>query len=43
MWTKIFWIDTADRAIRTFAQALLATITVGDAVYHVDYDSGGGA
>lgn len=40
MWTKIFWIDAADRAIRTFAQALLATITVGDAVYHVDWAAG---
>lgn len=40
MWTKIFWIDAADRALRTFAQALLATITVGDAIYHVDWTAG---
>ena len=37
MWTRIFWIDAADRAARTFAQALLATITIGDAVYSVDW------
>ncbi|MDO4630886.1 MAG: holin [Corynebacterium sp.] len=40
MWTKIFWLDTADRAIRTFAQALLATVTVGDAIYQVDWQAG---
>lgn len=40
MWSKIFWIDAADRALRTFAQALLATITVGDAIYHVDWTAG---
>ena len=26
--------------LRTFAQALLATITVGDAIYHVDWTAG---
>lgn len=40
MWTRIFWIDAADRAARTFAQALLATITIGDAVYSVDWQAG---
>ena len=40
MWTRIFWIDAADRAARTFAQALLATITIGDAVYSVDWHAG---
>jgi len=40
MWTRIFWIDAADRAARTFAQALLATITIGDAVYSVDWKAG---
>lgn len=40
MWTKIFWMDALDRAIRTFAQALLATVTVGDAIYHVDWQAG---
>jgi len=42
MWTRIFWIDAADRAARTFAQALLATITIGDAVYSVDWKAGRG-
>ena len=29
MWTKTFWIDTAERAIKTFAQAVVAGLTAG--------------
>lgn len=29
MWTAEFWIDAAERAVKTFAQALLAVLTVG--------------
>ena len=29
MRTKAFWIDAAERAVRTFAQALVAAITAG--------------
>ncbi|MDG4862262.1 holin [Streptomyces sp. T-3] len=29
MWTAAFWKDTAERAIRTFAQALAAVLTAG--------------
>ena len=29
MWTKAFWIKAAERALRTFAQALLGALTAG--------------
>lgn len=29
MWTKQFWVDSAERAIRTFAQALIAVLGAG--------------
>ena len=29
MRTKTFWVDAAERAIRTFAQALIGAITAG--------------
>lgn len=27
--SKAFWVDTADRAVSTFAQAVVATLTAG--------------
>lgn len=42
MWTKVFWLDTLDRSIRTFAQALLSTLTVGTAIYELDWTAGMG-
>lgn len=29
MFTKIFWKDTAERAVKTFAQSLAAVLTAG--------------
>lgn len=29
MWTRTFWIRAAERALRTFAQALLGALTAG--------------
>lgn len=37
MWSIEFWTDTAERAIRTFAQALLAIVTVGSALTDIDW------
>lgn len=34
MFTKVFWLNTAERAIKTFAQALLL-VFVGDSAYNV--------
>lgn len=34
MFSKIFWLGTAERAIKTFAQALLL-VFVGDSAYNV--------
>lgn len=37
MQTKAFWLDTAERAVKTFAQALLAVLVVGVPVWDVDW------
>lgn len=29
MWTRKFWLDAAERAVKTFAQTLAATAAVG--------------
>lgn len=39
MRTKAFWIDTLERAVKTFAQALLAVLVVGVPVWDVDWVS----
>ena len=37
MFSAVFWKDSADRAIRTFAQALVALLTVGQAITSLDW------
>ncbi|MBF6138133.1 holin [Nocardia otitidiscaviarum] len=37
MWTQQFWEDIAERAIKTFAQALLALVTVGSLLTDIDW------
>ncbi|WP_052280792.1 holin [Nocardia vulneris] len=39
MRTAKFWTDTAERAGKTFAQALLASMTVGVAITDIDWAS----
>jgi hypothetical protein len=29
MWTKVFWMDTGERALKTFAQTLLVFLSAG--------------
>jgi len=40
MFTVTFVKDAAERAVKTFAQALLATITVGEAITSIDWGQG---
>lgn len=35
--SKKFWIDAVERAIKTFAQALLATLTVGVSISDITW------
>lgn len=42
MWTASFWKDAGERAIKTFAQALLATMTVGTSIVEIDWAQGAG-
>ncbi|APT92684.1 holin [Corynebacterium phocae] len=37
MRTKNFWLDTLERAVKTFAQALIAVIAVGTPIYEIDW------
>lgn len=37
MMTKSFWIDAAERAVKTFAQTVVALLTAGRAVWEVDW------
>lgn len=37
MQTKQFWFDTAERAIKTFAQSLLAVLVVGVPIWEIDW------
>lgn len=42
MFTLFFWKDAGERAIKTFAQALLATMTVGTSIVEIDWGQGAG-
>ncbi|MDK8451005.1 holin [Corynebacterium mastitidis] len=35
MRTRSFWIDTAERAVKTLAQALIAVLAVGTPIYEI--------
>lgn len=37
MKSKKFWIDTTERAVKTFAQAILAVFTAGVTIISVDW------
>ncbi|MBV7302942.1 holin [Corynebacterium sp. TAE3-ERU2] len=37
MFTKVFWMDATERAIKTFAQALIATLAVGTPILELDW------
>lgn len=37
MFTKTFGLDALERAVKTFAQALLALVTVGAAITSIDW------
>lgn len=40
MFTVAFAKDAFERALKTFAQALLATVTVGEAITSIDWGQG---
>lgn len=40
MYTKAFWLDVAERAVKTFAQALLATVAVGTPIFDLAWTQG---
>lgn len=42
MFTVGFWKDAAERAIKTFAQALVAAIAVGTPIMELDFAQGAG-
>lgn len=37
MFTKTFWKDTVERAVKTFAQSLVASLAVGTGLLDVDW------
>jgi len=37
MFTKAFWAGTFERALKTFAQSLVAALSVGTGLLHVDW------
>jgi hypothetical protein len=40
IWTKQFWKGAAERAIKTFAQALGAILIVGTPIFEIDFGQG---
>lgn len=40
MWAVDFWKDVAERAIKTFAQALISVLTVGTPIMQLDWVDG---
>lgn len=40
MFTTTFWLDTVERAVKTFAQALIATIAVGTPIFDLAWGEG---
>lgn len=37
MQTKQFWFDVSERAVKTFAQSLLAVLAVGVPIWEIDW------
>lgn len=42
MRSKQFWLDLAERALKTFAQTLVAVLTVGVPIWEIDWAEGTG-
>lgn len=40
IFTTFFWKDTAERALRTFAQSILAVLAVGVPIWNIDWTEG---
>lgn len=40
MWSKQFWIDAVERAVKTFAQVAVATVVASNVIGLVDLDYG---
>lgn len=40
MFTVSFWKDTAERVVKTFAQALVAVLAVGTPIFDIDWGQG---
>lgn len=40
MWTVSFWKDAAERAIKTFAQALISVLAVGTPIMQLEWVDG---
>lgn len=39
IWTRRFWVDAGERAIKTAAQAAIATFGVGAGLFDVDWSA----
>lgn len=40
MYSKAFWLDVTERAIKTFAQSLIATLAVGTPIFDLAWTEG---